>query len=144
MRRSSSIMRSSGVALLASVLLIACGGPLRYAPKGTPKAPETDAHLVADVDEKASITHLTITAEHLAPPARLQEGASTYVVWARKDDSTAWQRVGALEYDDGDRKGELKAASVPLTRFDVIVSIEKQAAPAAPSGDVVLQQRVQD
>lgn len=144
MRRSSSIMRSSAVALLLSALLAACGGPLRYAPKGTPKAPETDAHLIAEVDEKGSITHLTITAEHLAPPGRLQEGASTYVVWARKDDSVAWQRVGALDYDEGDRKGSLKAASVPFVTFDVIVSIEKQAAPASPSGDVVLQQRVQD
>ena len=136
--------RSSVLVLLASALLAACGGPLRYAPKGTPKAPETDAHLIAAVDEKAHITHITITAEHLAPPGRLQEGGTTYVVWTRKDDSSAWQRVGALEYDEGDRKGSLTEASVPFTTFDLVVSIEKQAAPASPSADIVLQQRVQD
>lgn len=144
MVRSISILRSSVLAVLASALLVACGGPLRFAPKGTPKAPEADAHVIADVDEKASITHLTITAEHLAPPGRLQDGGTTYVVWARKNDSATWQRVGALQYEEGDRKGELKAASVPLTEFDLVVSIEKQATPESPSGDIVIQQRVAD
>ena len=144
MRPSISILRSSVLVLLASALLMACGGPLRYAPKGTPKAPETDAHLIAAVDETAHITHITITAEHLAPPGRLQDGGTTYVVWTRKDDGGTWQRVGALDYDEGDRIGSLKEASVPLTAFDLVVSIEKQAAPASPSSDIVLQQRVQD
>jgi hypothetical protein len=144
MLRSSSTLRTSVLAVLASALLMACGGPLRYAPKGTPKAPETDAHVTAEVDETASMTHLTILAEHLAPPARLQDGGSIYVVWTRKNDSGAWQRIGALQYDEGDRKGELKSASVPLTAFDLVVSIEKQASPESPSGDIVIQQRVQD
>ncbi len=108
MRPSISILRSSVLVLLASALLTACGGPLRYAPKGTPKAPETDAHLIAAVDEKANITHITITAEHLAPPGRLQDGGTTYVVWTRKDDGGVWQRVGALDYDEGDRTGGLR------------------------------------
>src|SRR4051812_19282768 len=86
MVRSISILRSSVLALLASAALTACGGPLHYAPKGTPKAPEADAQVTAEVDEKASMTHLSILAEHLAPPARLQDGASTYVVWTRKND----------------------------------------------------------
>jgi hypothetical protein len=144
MRRWFSTLRSSVLIVAASALLVACGGPLKYAPKGTPKAPEMDAHLVAEVDEKASITHLTIVAEHLAPPGRLQDGGSTYVVWTRKNDGAQWQRVGALKYDEGDRKGELMSASVPLTAFDLVVSIEKQASPESPSSDIVLQQRVQD
>ncbi len=144
MVRSISILRSSVLAVLASAVLTACGGPLQYAPKGTPKAPEADAHITADVDSSASMTHLTISAEHLAPPGRLQDGGTTYVVWTRKNDGGAWQRIGALEYNDSDRKGSLKAASVPLVAFDLVVSIEKQAAPESPSGDIVIQQRVQD
>jgi predicted small lipoprotein YifL len=143
MAQSISILRSSVFAVLASVALTACGGPLHYAPKGTPKAPEADAQVSAEIDENASMTHLTILAEHLAPPGRLQEDATVYVVWTRKNDSGTWQRIGALEYNEGDRKGELKAASVPLTAFDLVVSIEKKAAPESPSGDIVLQQRVQ-
>jgi predicted small lipoprotein YifL len=144
MLRSISTLRTSALVLLASAALTACGGPLQYAPKGTPKAPEADAHVTADVDAKASMTHLTVTAEHLAPPGRLQDGGTTYVLWTRKNDGGQWTRIGALQYDEGARKAELKAASVPLTAFDLVVSIEKQAAPESPSGDIVLQQRVQD
>jgi hypothetical protein len=130
--------------VLASAVLTACGGPLHYAPKGTPKAPEADAEISAEVDKNASMTHLTILADHLAPPGRLQPDATTYVVWTRKNDSAQWQRIGALDYSESDRKGTLKAASVPLTAFDLVVSIEKNAAPESPSGDVVIQQRIQD
>jgi len=144
MRQLISTVRVAVLVASASALLVACGGPLKYAPKGTPKAPEADAHLVADVDQKASMTHLTLSAEHLAPPARLQQGGTTYVLWARKNDGGAWQRIGALQYDEGGRTGELKDATVPLTAFDVVVSIEKQAAPEVPSADIVLQQRVQN
>ena len=144
MLRSISILRSSVLVLLASAALTACGGPLHYAPKGTPKAPEADADVTAEVDKNTNMTHLTIVAEHLAPPGRLQENATVYVVWTRKNDSAAWQRIGALEYNEGARKGQLKSASVPLTAFDLVISIEKSPAAESPSGDIVLQQRVQD
>ncbi len=138
----ASVSRWGVVALMLGSVLVACGGPLHYAPKGTPRAPEADATITADVNKDTSITRLDIKAEHLAPPGRLQEGGSTFVAWARKADGQQWQRVGAIKYDEGSRKGELAEASVPLTEFELIVSIEKQPAPEAPSGDVVISQKV--
>ena len=141
--RVLNTVRPLGVlTLVLCAALAACGGPLKYAPKGTPRAPECDANITADVNKDASITRLVITAEHLAPPGRLQEGGTTYVVWARKADGSQWQRVGAIKYDEGSRKGDLTEASVPLTEFELIISIEKQPAPDAPSGDVVISQKV--
>lgn len=130
--------------LMLCAALAGCGGPLHFTPKGTPKAPGADAAITAKVDEKGSITHLSVTAEHLAPPDRLQSGGTAFVVWARKDDSATWSRIGALTYDAEGRKGALTEASVPLTAFDLIISIEEQAAPASPSPHVVITQRVQD
>jgi hypothetical protein len=135
----------SSVGLLAMVLglsLVACGGPLEYVAKGTPRAPEADAKIVADVNSQNVITRVSVTAEHLAPPDRLLPGGATYVVWARKDSSSQWQRIGALAYDAGSRKGKLEEASVPLTSFELIISAEQQSAPASPSPHVVIQQRV--
>ena len=142
MRVLESVRRWGVLTLVLGAALVACGGPLHYAPKGTPRAPEADATITADVNAASSITRLVITTEHLAPPGRLQEGGSTYVVWARKADGAAWQRVGAIKYDEGSRKGELSEASVPLTAFELIISIEKQPAPDAPSGDVVISQKI--
>ena len=144
MRRWISTIRVGVLVASASALLLACGGPLKFAPKGTPKAPEADAHVVADVDTGANMTHLTVDAEHLAPPGRLQPGGTTYVLWARKNDGGVWQRIGALVYDEGSRKAQLKDVTVPLVAFDLVISIEKQAAPESPSADVVISQRVQN
>jgi hypothetical protein len=122
--------------------LTACGGPLLYAPKGTAKAPETDAKIVAKVDAGASITHLTINAEHLAPPDRLNPGGTTFVVWAHKGNDTT--RIGALKYDVDGRKGELTEVSVPQTKFELLVSVEQQPDPPAPSAIVVIAQKIND
>ncbi|MFO0756996.1 MAG: hypothetical protein U0359_10910 [Byssovorax sp.] len=142
--RLLDLVRSPGaLALVFSAALVACGGPLKYAPKGTPRAPECDANIVADVNKDSSTTRLEIKAEHLAPPGRLQEGGTTYVVWARKPDAQ-WQRIGAIKYDEGGRTGDIAGVSVPFTSFELIISIEKKADPEAPSGDVVISQKVGD
>ena len=135
----------SSVGLLAMVFglaLAACGGPLEYVAKGTPRAPEADAKIVADDNSQTVMTRVSVTAEHLAPPDRLMPGGVSYVVWARKDSSSQWQRIGALAYSPDSRKGALEEASVPLTSFELIISAEQQGAPAAPSPHVVIQQKV--
>lgn len=144
-RRSSDRWHRWGLGgLILCALLAGCGGPLRFAVKGTEKAPGADAAIVAKVDEKASVTHLTINAEHLAPPERLKDGGLKFVVWARKNDDAPWTRVGALTYDPEARKGEIAEASVPQTSFDLVITVEKEADPASPSPEVVFSQRVAD
>jgi hypothetical protein len=144
MKARNSSGRSGLGWLMLCAVLAGCGGPLRYSPKGTPLAAGADASVVAEVDQKSSLTHLTVTAEHLPPPDRVHAGGSMYVVWARKDNNSTWSRIGTLNYDADARKGELKEASVPLLAFDLVITLEEQAAPAAPSAEAVFSQRVQD
>ena len=137
----SMTMRGIGAFLLCAAMA-ACGGPLRYAPHGTQKAPDADAEIVAEVNADSGFTRVNVKVEHLAPPARLVAGGTTYVVWARQNDGAPWQRIGALAYDEGKRRGDLMEATVPLTGFDLIISAEKESAPANPSEDVVVAQDV--
>ena len=127
--------------VVAGALLAGCGGPLKYEIKGGPKAPEADAVIVADVKKDAGMTTLKVDAEHLAPPDRLASGGKVFVVWT-KGDKPKWHRVGALEYKEGDRKGHIEGASVPVTAFDVQITVEKEPSPEGPSSDVVLSQHV--
>lgn len=136
--------RFGALVFMACWSLTACGGPLRYTPKGTAKAPEADARIEADVNEGDALTRLEIKVEHLAPPGRLRDGGSVFVVWARKDEDSPWLRVGSLKYDEERRTGELTGASVPLTSFALAVSVEKESAPETPSLDVVIAQSVED
>jgi len=117
---------------------------LEYMAKGTPSAPDADAKITADVNSKTVITTVSIAAEHLAPPDRLMPGAASYVVWARKDSSSEWQRIGSLQYDADKRSGSLPQATVPLTTFELIVSAEQQNSPKSPSPHVVIQQKIAD
>jgi hypothetical protein len=122
--------------------MAACGGPLKYAPHGTQKAPDADAEIVADVNADSGFTRISIKIEHLAPPARLVAGGTTYVLWARQAEGAAWQRIGALAYDEDKRRGDLMEATVPLTGFDLIVTAEKASAPPLPAEDVIIAQEV--
>jgi hypothetical protein len=144
MKTRISFDRVGMLGLAFALLLSACGGPLEYATKGTPMAAGADAKITADVNSKTVITTVSIEAEFLAPPDRVSPGASSYVVWARKDSSSEWQRIGSLQYDADKRTGSLPQATVPLTAFDLIVSAENQNSPKSPSPNVVIQQKVAD
>lgn len=129
------------VALLALVSLSACGGTLKYQVGGTQLSPGSDAKIAADVDEKHGKTQLAIDATNLTPADRLLPDGKDYVVWVRKDDKAQWSRLGALELSDGGRAGK-GTFTTPEIAFDMIVSVEKDAAAASPSGKTVFEKRV--
>ncbi len=128
------------LAAAAVFALSACGGPITYAIKGSPKAPDLDAIVVADVKKDTAMTTLKITAEHLAPPDRLG-GGNVFVVWA-KDEKGKPNRIGALKYEEKERRATLEGASVPAISFDVFVTVEKEPSPEAPSDNLVFVQHV--
>ncbi|HYP98888.1 MAG TPA: hypothetical protein VER96_09445 [Polyangiaceae bacterium] len=125
----------------AALLLVACGGPLKYEIASTPKAPGADGLLVATVHESQHQTEVELEVKNLPPPDRVTEGATDYVAWSRKNTSAAWTRLGSLAYDPKDRGGTMKG-SVPETSFDFAISAEKAALAASPSSEIVFKQRV--
>jgi hypothetical protein len=127
--------------LSIALLLVACGGPLKYSVASSAKAPGADAKIVADVKKDQNETALEINVENLAPPSRVLEGSSVYVVWQRKDDKAKWSRIGSLKFDEGARKGNF-TGSVPETAFDLEISAEKDASAESPSGDAIFAQHV--
>ena len=140
--RSTSSMVLSAALVLAASLAAACG-PTKYAVIGTDLVAGADGAVTADVKRDQGTTKLTVRVEHLAPPARVKPGKTTFVAWQRKDSQTTWNRIGGLEYDEGNRRGEL-AATVPETRFELIVTAEDAVSVVSPSPDVVMTQMVAD
>ncbi len=122
--------------------VMACGGPLRYTVHGSPRAPEADGVVQADVQREQSMTRLNIRMEHLAPPGRLQEGGRAYVVWARRNSGATWIRVGALQYNEGSRMAEMRDTTVSETSFELIVTVETEPSAQTPSTTIILQQMV--
>lgn len=139
---SKKLVSFAALVLACAGALPACGGPLEYAPKPTARAPEADAKIVAEVQKSQGNTKLTLKVIHLAPPSRLQEGATTFVVWQRKNGDKPWARVGGLAYKEGDREGKLEEASVPETAFELIVTAEEKPDVASPSPAILFEQKV--
>jgi hypothetical protein len=139
----TSKIRLFALAPVLALALAACGGPLKYQLRGSPKAPDADAKVVADVDDKGGMTRLEIEVKNLAPPDRLQSGGKSFVVWARGGSSKQWTRVAALRYDDGDRAGTLLGASVPEMKFDLVITVEENTDAASPSPAIIFEQRVE-
>lgn len=127
----------------AVALLIACGGPLKYKIASSATAPGADGNLVAEVLENQSQTKVTFEATNLVPPNRVSPETKSYVVWYRASKETPWTRVGALKYDEDDRKGEFEG-TVPAVAFDIEISAESVADGASPSAVIVFSQRVQE
>lgn len=124
--------------LLAGMALAGCGGPREHTSQGTQLAPGADAHISADTDSDAALTRLAVDVYHLAPPDRIEAKGKHFVVWQRPNVTTPWRRVGVLEYDADNRTGRLAGATVPYTKFELLVSVENQSDPSSPSSSVVI------
>ncbi len=130
-----SIIASGALALA----LVACGGgPLVQQLRGTPVSPGSDAKVVAKIDSARMETELQVESQNLPLPDRIDAGSKFYVLWARKDSKQQWTRVGSFEYDAGGQTGKWHG-SYPDVSFELVVSVEKEASPGAPSGKNVFQ-----
>jgi hypothetical protein len=127
--------------LALSVVVVAACGPLKYEIKGTSLATGADAVITADVKKDQAMTMLEVKATNLPPPDRVMSGASTFVVWQRKDSGATWARVGVLTYDEGKREGQFMA-TVPELTFEVQLTAEREAAPESPGPDAVFFQKI--
>ena len=127
----------------AAALLFAgagCSGALTYTIAGTAKSADLDGKIVATPNKDRGMTVVKIDLQHLAPPERLGNG-KTFVAWT-KDEKGKWGRIGALKYDEGGRKGTFEEATVPLTSFDLLISVEADASVDAPTSEPFLFQHV--
>lgn len=131
----------TAVAALALVVATAACGPLKYQVKGLPQATGADAVVTADVRKDQNVTVLKLTATNLPPPDRVMSGSQHFVAWQRKNSDSAWNRIGALAYDEGKREGFLEA-TVPELRFELQVTAEQKTDSASPSPDSVFSQFV--
>ena len=127
--------------LAACFWLFACGGPLEYKVASNPSAPGADAHIVADVRESEQQTQLNVEIVNLPPPDRVDQAATQYVAWYRKDSGQVWSRIAVLAYEADTREASL-ATAVPATNFELEITAEAGPDVGSPSPTVVFSQLV--
>lgn len=134
-------MLRSRFILAACFWLFACGGPLEYKVASNPSAPGADAHIVADVREGEQQTQLNVEIVNLPPPDRVDQAATQYVAWYRKDSGQVWSRIAVLAYEADTREASLVSA-VPATNFELEITAEAGPDVGSPSPTVVFSQLV--
>lgn len=87
-------------------------------------------------------TELIVTVKHLAKPANLKDGATTYVVWIKPPGSEKQQNIGALAVDKN-LTGTLKTTT-PHDEFELSITAESFSRAEEPSGPEVLSTTVHE
>ena len=126
------------MSLLVVFVAIGCGGT-----QVTVHGQDRAAGAVGTIDVESLETGnyaVETVVEHLLPPNRFGEGLTTYAVWFQAPDEQP-DRVGVLDYDEDDRRGEMMATT-SLPTFQVIVTGESDTGAVAPSEHVVFRTNV--
>ena len=87
-------------------------------------------------------TRLIVKVKHLAPPERVENGATTYVVWAQPDGTENVQNVGALTVDKN-LNGTLMTV-LPFKEFKVFITAESTGSVTQPTGQELLAANVDE
>jgi hypothetical protein len=134
------IQAASRWMLLVVVLALGCGGPNEYVMRGQSRATGADGNVtVGDYDDGNA--EVEIEVSNLAPPARIEEDATVYVVWFQPADGRP-TKAGELAYDEDDRTGTLRATSANR-EFTVIITAEEEGDAESPSDNVVFRQEAE-
>lgn len=125
-----------GVALLGMLFGCATKVPL----SSSADIPAARGEVKLDRTDQGN-TKVEVTVKHLAEPAQVQQGATTYVVWAAPRDAFATpQSLGALRVGD-DLEGKLETTT-PLRAFDLFITAEPSASVPQPSGNRLMWSQI--
>jgi hypothetical protein len=80
-----------------------------------------------------------VEVKHMAPPDKIFEGSTAYVVWLKAENGS-FQNVGTLKVDK-DLNGKLETRT-PFRTFDVLVTAEKESTVNTPSEHHVMNAKV--
>ena len=90
--------------------------------------------------EKNGNHQVKVEVKRMAPPAKIFDGTSAYVVWLKAQNGS-YQNIGTLAIDK-DLNGKL-TTKTPFDTFDVLVTAEADALALTPSDNKVMNTRVQ-
>jgi hypothetical protein len=118
-------------------LLLACSSTTTRRFEGSNLAPAAQGKVEYKKTANNNIA-VDLNVKHLAPPKRVAENATTYVVWAQPTtgDTKAIQKIGALKLDD-DLEGNLSTV-LPYASFDLLVTAEPSVMTLEPSDKRVI------
>jgi hypothetical protein len=130
-------MRTRLCALLALALAGCASAPIPLV--NSPIVPAASGEITTTEEGNNHNLRLEIEVKHLAPPEKVEPGATVYVVWVEVAGATP-QNVGSLRVDD-DLAGKLDTTT-PFHRFNLAITAEREPAAVLQRGARVLSATV--
>jgi hypothetical protein len=128
------------VVLLGTALAVVSCGPKQIQLMASPDIPAAQSTVKVSTSNDGN-TKIDLAVQHMAPPERVDPGATVYVVWVRGNDPGAQpQNLGALKVNDK-LKGSMNAVT-PLRMFELYVTAEPSRASTSPTGKTLLNTTV--
>ena len=122
-------------------LLSGCAGPSQVRLTGNSDIPGAEG-LVTTSTSNDGNTKLDITVKHLAPPEKVEPGASVFMVWVRGLEGGAQAASQGALIVNSDLSGEMETVT-PLRSFDLFITPESSQTVAAPTGKTLLSARIE-
>jgi hypothetical protein len=129
------------IAFLLVVLISTAALADEFKMRSSPLAPAATATIHVKSDRNGNL-ELKLEAKHLAPPDRLAQPHTVYVVWIQAPGKDP-QQLGVLRVNTDDMAASL-ATKTPYRSFDLFVTAEDSPQPASPSSAEVLRGSVQE
>lgn len=123
-----------------SAVAFGCGGSQKQM-VASDRVPAAKGKIETDEGDNGN-TQLTVRVEHLAEPAKIDENATTYVVWIKPPGAQKEQNIGALAVDKN-LTGTLKTTT-PHDEFELSITAEPFPNASTPSGPEVLSTTVRE
>ena len=131
------------VALTAALLFAvgACASSSQIRLAGSSDIPAAQGNVTVGTTENGN-TRVQFAVKHLAPPDRMNPGATVYLVWVRPlEAGSSATSLGAMQLNEN-LEGEISTVT-PLRAFDIFVTAEAMQTATWPTGKELLSQRVQ-
>lgn len=127
--------------LFVVALAAACSGTKTTPLVTTPASPAAQGQVETRRTANQN-TEVDLEVQYMAPPDKIAEDATVYVVWARPiAQDLPPQNVGSFVVSE-DRKASLKTVT-PYERFDLIVTPEPTGTVASPTHEPVLKAKIE-
>lgn len=127
--------------IVAGLGTVSCGGPRELQLTSSSDIPAAQSSVKVSTSDNGN-TRIDLEVKHLAPPERVNPGATVYVVWARGNEAGARsQNLGALKVDDN-LNGTITAVT-PLRSFELYITAEPSQMTAIPTGSTLLYTTVE-
>ena len=139
MRRHLSFWLA-GTFLALTLAYSGCGGgSWSYNVVGSSRDPGAEGTIQVERIEGGNRL-VTVSLSHMTPPERLGSGMTTFILWFR-DARGHSTKASVLAYDPDSRTARA-TATTPTSRFQAIVTVERNGNASEPGQNVIFTQRI--